>query len=519
MKKKPGSLFYALSGLATLAFFLIMPGFNISQSIDPLEAGKEIYTKGTSPSKKDVFALMSGVKVPASVLPCVNCHGADGAGMPEGGVTPSKLNWETLSNDNGGQHKDRRTHPPYTDKFLKRAITMGLDPAGNELLKTMPRYQMSLEDIGYLTAYIKILGKEKEKGVGDTSIKTGVLLPSESTDPIKREAIKSVLEAFFAEVNLEGGIYNRSFDLQFSTSATNPQKDFESTSCFAITSCIGLEADKQLADWASKEEMPILGATADWPVTESLDNNYVFYLYPGILKQCNALLKFLRNQRDFGQLNIALIYDGLDNKKELVSSVEAYCLELHPKNFKKILSTTSVTDLQKLCTELKEEGINTVFYLGSPRLENNLLEIADQKDWNPDFLSPGTLSGIRPFQIPVTFDQRVFLAYPTWLDVMTNQGWEQYQTLKAKYNLTNNYQNTQITALGSAMIYIETIRNCGRTLSKAKLITQLEKVYDYKTGLIPSVTYGLNKRVGSQKVFITSVDLKQSTLKLESIIE
>ena len=34
-------------------------------------------------------------------MACANCHGFDGQGKPEGGITPSNLTWEVLSKPYG----------------------------------------------------------------------------------------------------------------------------------------------------------------------------------------------------------------------------------------------------------------------------------------------------------------------------------------------------------------------------------------------------------------------------------
>lgn len=509
-----------ISCLALLAFLFVFSAYRPLNFVDPIQAGKEIYTKGTSSSGGEIFALMSGIKVPAAVLPCVNCHGADGVGRPEGGVTPSNLHWDILSKDNGGQHNNRRIHPPYTDKYLKRAITMGLDPAGNELLNTMPRYQMSQEDIKHLMSYLKVLGKEKGIGIENNKIKTGFILPSQDTEPSKRKAIQELLEAYFTEINQKGGIYNRIFDLHFSSSISDYQTDQELSSCFAIAAYIGMEEKGALfSGWASKFEIPVVGANSWWPVEESLENKYVFYLYPGIEQQSLALIKFIASKKKPENLNIVLIYDQNDDHKGLANYIEEECRKINPGSFSRISLSDSMDDLQKNIKHFKRTAVNTILYFGTPGTENDFFEIADQEEWYPDFLCLGEFSDIRPSQIPNTFDQRVYLAYPTWLSEFTEEGWKNYQSLKKKYNLSEEFQNLQLITLGSAIIYVEMVRNCGRKLSRDKLIDELEKIYDYKTGLIPPVTYGLNYRVGSQKVYITSFDLLQSVLQLETIID
>ncbi len=144
------------------------------------------------------------------------------------------------------------------------------------------------------------------------------------------------------------------------------------------------------------------------------------------------------------------------------------------------------------------------------------MNIADELGWYPYYLSSGTFNGLVPFDIPENFHQRVFLAFPNWLDDFTKKGFDFYVNLKEKYNLPNKYQFKQLLVLGAAMIYVEAVRNCGRKLSKHKLVQKLEEMYVYETGLIPPITFGLNDRIGSAEIYVVSVDLKNKNLILES---
>ena len=80
--------------LVVLLVHIICHAAGMARDLTPQEKrGKEIYLKGTSPSGQEITARLGnpGVEVPASLLPCVNCHGADGRGKPEGGIIPSDL--------------------------------------------------------------------------------------------------------------------------------------------------------------------------------------------------------------------------------------------------------------------------------------------------------------------------------------------------------------------------------------------------------------------------------------------
>jgi cytochrome c oxidase subunit 2 len=53
-----------------------------------------------------------------------------------------------------GEHEE---HPPYTVETVKIAITRGLEPSGDRLDDTMPRWRISDQDLNGLVSYLKTL--------------------------------------------------------------------------------------------------------------------------------------------------------------------------------------------------------------------------------------------------------------------------------------------------------------------------------------------------------------------------
>src|SRR5262249_20515008 len=135
------------------------------------QRGREIYLRGISSSGKEISAVMgnSGTQIPASSIACANCHGPEGRGKTEGGVSPTNLTWDSLTRPYTVTTPSGRQHSAYDEALLKRAITMGFDPAGNQLHVAMPRFRMSLEDMADLIAYIKKIGKSLDPGLTATT--------------------------------------------------------------------------------------------------------------------------------------------------------------------------------------------------------------------------------------------------------------------------------------------------------------------------------------------------------------
>ncbi|MDF1532578.1 MAG: cytochrome c [Methanosarcinales archaeon] len=87
---------------------------------------------------------------------CVDCHGVNGRGgvpVMMGVEIPPDITYDALT----GEHGEEEEHPPYTNESIKTAIKDGLDPAGEPLDPTMPRWQMSDADLDDMVEYLKTL--------------------------------------------------------------------------------------------------------------------------------------------------------------------------------------------------------------------------------------------------------------------------------------------------------------------------------------------------------------------------
>jgi hypothetical protein len=277
--------------------------------------GKQIYLQGTSASGKEILAYLgeSSLEVPGSAMPCANCHGLNGQGKPEGGVDPSNLTWEALTKPYGLTHPDGRRHPPYTERGLELAITRGTDPAGNKLLNVMPRYQMTSQDMADLIAYLKRVGKDLDPVVYENKIVIGSALPTNGPLADMGQAVKGVLSAFFDELNLQGGIYNRRFELKFSETGQTPaatranlERLLTDEHVFAMTAAFIAGAEKELVPFLARKEVPLIGPLTLYPQTGFPLNRQVFYLLSGTDGQFRALVDFAARRPELKNTSMCL---------------------------------------------------------------------------------------------------------------------------------------------------------------------------------------------------------------------
>jgi ABC-type branched-subunit amino acid transport system substrate-binding protein len=483
--------------------------------------GQRIYLQGTSPAGGELTAVISkeGAQVPASVLPCANCHDHDGRGKPEGGIVPSNITWEALTTPYGVTHASGRAHPPYTEPLLQRAITMGLDPAGNPLHPAMPRYRLSHQDLADLMAFLKQVGKSLDPGVTETTIQVGTMLPPTGESAGLSQALRAVLTAFFDTINQRGGIYNRRLDVRFAVSPDVPtarapamRAFLEEERLFALTGSYMAGAEADIAALLAEESIPLVGAFALDPQVGFPLNRYVFYLAAGLSDQGRALAAFAAKRYATQNPRTAIIHPNSKSAREVAEAIHKQCQQSGWNVIEEIGVPRGQFSPALLTQQLSAGGTEIVFFLGPSAAARALFQEARRRNWRPIFLLPGAMAGHELFEAPISLDGRIWVSFPMLPIDYTPNGMEEYRRLAEAYGLPPQPLEAQLTALASAKILVEGFKRAGRNVSREKLIEALEGLYQFQTGFTPSVTYGPNRRIGALGAYIVAVDLTEQRL-------
>ena len=174
--------------------------------------GQAIYMAGKSPSGQDILARLNnkGASLPATLMPCVNCHQDDGKGTTEAGISPPDIRWSTLSRSYGISGKNGKTFPAYDQRTLRKAISLGIGSGGQSLNPIMPRYQLSHQDMEDLLAFLTGLGSYRISGILDEKIRIGIILDASHSSKTttsgedsttralaRAQAIKRLLYSYF----------------------------------------------------------------------------------------------------------------------------------------------------------------------------------------------------------------------------------------------------------------------------------------------------------------------------------
>jgi ABC-type branched-subunit amino acid transport system substrate-binding protein len=484
-----------------------------SRPLTPAERrGRALYLRGESSSKREIVAVVGDLDVPASTVTCAGCHGRRGEGKTEGGVTAGNLNWSNLIKPYGHTHPNGRKHGPFTESSFTTAVVRGVDPSGNNLVVAMPRYRMSIEDMNDLIAYVKRLEFDRDPGVSAESIDVGVPLPTGAALAETGDSIRQVLTAYFEDLNARGGIYNRKIKLHFTDAATtdmsaNLRALTNQNQVFAFIGGISAGTDKQIATFARDEEIPFVGPATLIPQVEHPPNRYIFYLLPGVSEQAAALVNYADQQLGIKKQRVAVLVPSGELAATASDATIEHAKQVGWTDVVKVTYASENFDANQIAQQLKTSNTAAVFVFGAGKDIEKFLTAANALQWTPYVLSLGVMtSQTLATELPAAFSKKIFLAFPTVPADITAEGVAEYRARAEKYKLPARHAAAQLAALAAAKTFVEGLKRTGADLSREQLISALEGLYDYDTGLTPKLIFGPNRRVGASGAYVITIN-------------
>jgi ABC-type branched-subunit amino acid transport system substrate-binding protein len=484
------------------------------------QRGKQIYFEGTSPRGALINAVVGDEAsiIPAAAIPCANCHGYDGLGRPEGGVTPTDVRWSQLIKTYGHVHEDGRRHPAFDDESLTRSIIAGVDPANNRLDTSMPLYLLSGDDAADLVAYLKVLEQDFDPGVEEDRVRVATMLPREGRAAPLGDAMEKVLRAHFADVNEHGGVFGRQIELVTvplgetpGVSLENLQKAMDTNSVFALVGGYTIGLDDQLLELIRYDNVPLVGPFTLDP-GDALLNSAAFYLYPGFREQVRVLAdQAFGHASTAGKILIANPDSGRHD--DLVRTAERQLRRVGAGEPAVVSYVAGKGNASALAERVRTQGAESVVFFGvQPDLDALLVQLAI-RDLTPNVYVLSSFLSKPLFDAPATLDRHVIVAYPTLASDISPKGREDYQDLAKRHGLPTGHIQAQVASFAAARLFVEGLQRAGRDLDRIRLAESIEKLYNWDTGVTPPLTYGPNRRIGASGAHLMILDLENKTMR------
>ena len=474
------------------------------------QRGREFYREGVARSATSVAATFgqASLSLPATRVPCASCHGPDGLGRPDAGVIPSNITWANLTKPYGLRHDNGRTHPAYTGDSILKAITDGVDPAGNALDPAMPHYALDDPTAQDLLAYLKRLGSDRDQGVGGTEIVVASVVPGSGQLAGIGGVAGRLLSAQFDRINRDGGIYNRRIVLKTATfdasrSAVDALRSLMTeTEVFAVVAPLVPGQEAALADFSEKNALPVIGPLAMHQWREQQD--LTFYLTAGLDDQLRVLVKYAQRELAPTDPRIAILSsdDGAGLAIEDAIRRQSPDAKWAPVTSLRLTSGTAIADV---VSQLRRAAVSIVFYDGGADRLVALAEEASQAAWRPAILTLAQSLTRESFTRLRELDARVFAAYPLLGSDQLPDALRRLRALQADYGIPAEHLPMQVSALVAAQVLAEGLQRVGRDLTRAKFVAALAALQDFETGLMPPISFGPNRRTGVRGAHVVTL--------------
>jgi ABC-type branched-subunit amino acid transport system substrate-binding protein len=493
-----------------------------SQGARPLDArergGEQIFRQATSPSGARISARIgvSSTEISGPSMACGNCHGEDGRGRSEGGVSAPSILWSELTKSYGHVHEDGRRHGPFDVESLRRAVMGGVDPAGNRLDPAMPRFAMSASDFASLVAFLKRLEDQRDPGIAAQALRVATLLPTGAQLGPLGDGVQALLSGYFDKINAQGGIHGRKLELvvqrvpgEIAEARQALHELFTKTAVFAVLApfSVGLEAD--LAREAAAARVPVLGPLTLYPEDVRASNTYVFHLLPGVAELAQVLGQHGRQRLGLAERTLSLLHPDTEGGRAAADTARAQLRKLGYQHIEALPFLPGLTTPAALARQIAARPVAGVLLLGPGIDVAAVVGEAERAGSQPQWLVPGLLASRGLLELPGSVRERITLAYPSAPNDVHPAVRAEIETLAG----SRGHPTMQSTAYGAALLMVDALKRTGRELSRSKFIAALEQVQGFDTGVMPRLTYNADRRIGAMGGYLLGLDPQAKGLK------
>jgi ABC-type branched-subunit amino acid transport system substrate-binding protein len=412
-----------------------------------MRLGEQMYRHGILPSGEVMLGYVHGdIEVDGGAFSCASCHQRAGLGSYEGGVETPPTNGLKLYQpyrrppslhdvDFQGRYIYAKTildRPAYSREALKRALRVGVDPAGEDFNEVMPRYPLEDRDMAILVRYLELLSREFSPGASPTGFSFATII-TDDVSPEERQALLRPLEGFIYAQNQQVAMYRKFIktgykptdDMKYSFHSAvlkiwdlkGPPETWQSQldsyldrdRVFAVLGGISNQDWRPIHEFCEARRLPCLFPITNLPVV-SEDDWYTMYFNKGYYQEGATASHFLSRQADDARI-LQLVQDSPAGR-HLAAGFDAGRRDLNLPAVESVtLAADQLKNPQFLADLLRQKQPEVLLLWVDSSLFSPLQEQLGATVKQQIFVS-STLLGQELIKLPDSLRPQVFITWP-----------------------------------------------------------------------------------------------------------
>jgi branched-chain amino acid transport system substrate-binding protein len=341
-------------------------------------------------------------------------------------------------------------------------------------------------------------------GVSDSAILLGATMPLSGSAATGGTGVRDGQEAYYTALNKAGGIKGRKVELKVRDDAYDPstaqeqmRQLVEGDEIFAVSGGYGTPGFLGVVPYLERKGVPAIAPYAPSAAIGNMEKPHIFTVSVNYIQEFQILTDhIIRGDQPKKLALVAVAGDvGDDAKMGMERAVEGKGIELTY-----IPETPGTTDFTPIAVQLKRTGADWVAMLLTPADTGGLLRTMDRIGYAPKLATWQGMADEAFIKEFGALSQNMLVALETAPldspDPAVRKFVQDFTSQTGKRPTTFNqvgWAQAQVTA--HALEKAE-------GLSRGCLITALEGISEYKTGILPPITWGENDRAGVDAVGI-----------------
>jgi ABC-type branched-subunit amino acid transport system substrate-binding protein len=325
--------------------------------------------------------------------------------------------------------------------------------------------------------------------------------------------MRQVMTASINDINDAGGIHGRKLELVVIEGGEDPTQSLWTLrdrlgagDIFAMVGGLGEGMEDELSNLAEEFELPMVGPATRMPRPGDGLSRFSFYLLGGLAEQAAILGKRLAAERNTNLSSLAVVRPQGEPYERAEASLREGFGSLVDADPITLVYQPPYLDIRATVDSLIESKAEQVLFLGSASQLKRLATEARSRGIEPDLLLPGVFAGREMFEIDPDYSGRVLVGYSTTPADHTVEGVREFELLHERHEFGYQRSASQISAFVAVQVLAEGLKRAGKNLSREKLVDALEGLTDYRSGLMPPISFNHSRRIGALGGYVLPID-------------